>query len=46
VVLEKLTGRQLGSVGREIVAVTVEESIVRETADPGPRGRARGVGER
>jgi hypothetical protein len=29
VVLEKLTGRQLGSVGREIVAVTVHEGIIR-----------------
>lgn len=29
VVLEKLTGRQLGSVGREIVAVTVNEEIFR-----------------
>ena len=29
VVLEKLTGRQLGSVGREIVAVTVNEAIFR-----------------
>jgi hypothetical protein len=29
VVLEKLTGRQLGSVGREIVAVTVNEGILR-----------------
>jgi hypothetical protein len=29
VVLEKLTGRQLGSVGREIVAVTVNEGLVR-----------------
>jgi hypothetical protein len=29
VVLEKLTGRQLGSVGREIVAVTVNEGIFR-----------------
>lgn len=32
VVLEKLTGRQLGSVGREIVAVTVNEAIVRSPA--------------
>jgi hypothetical protein len=29
VVLEKLTGRQLGSVGREIVALTVNEGIFR-----------------
>jgi hypothetical protein len=29
VVLEKLTGRQLGSVGREIVAVTVNEGLFR-----------------
>jgi hypothetical protein len=29
VVLEKLTGRQLGSVGREIVAVTMNEGIFR-----------------
>jgi hypothetical protein len=29
VVLEKLTGRQLGSVGREIVAVTMNEAIFR-----------------
>jgi hypothetical protein len=34
VVLEKLTGRQLGSVGREIVAVTVNEGIFRS---PRPR---------
>ncbi len=34
VVLEKLTGRQLGSVGREIVAVTVEEGIVRKPPSP------------
>jgi hypothetical protein len=35
VVLEKITGRQLGSVGREIVAVTVDESIVRQRPSPG-----------
>jgi hypothetical protein len=34
VVLEKLTGRQLGSIGREIVAVTVEERIVRRPPTP------------
>jgi hypothetical protein len=28
VVIEKITGRQLGSVAREIVAVTVDEGIV------------------
>jgi hypothetical protein len=28
VVIEKITGRQLGSLAREIVAVTVDESIV------------------
>jgi hypothetical protein len=38
VVIEKITGRQLGSVAREIVAVTVDEGIV---ADPEPRGTAR-----
>lgn len=40
VVLEKLTGRQLGSIGREIVAVTVDESIVRQPRSP---GRAAGL---
>ena len=30
VVIEKITGRQLGAAGREIVAVTLEEGIVRE----------------
>ena len=34
VVIEKITGRQLGSVAREIVAVTVDEGIV---APPAPR---------
>jgi len=29
VVLERITGRQLGSVGREIVAVTIDEKILR-----------------
>jgi len=38
VVIEKITGRQLGSVAREIVAVTVDEGIV---ADPQTRGTAR-----
>ena len=28
VVIEKITGRQLGSVAREVVAVTVDEGIV------------------
>jgi hypothetical protein len=37
VVLEKLTGRQLGSVGRELVAVTVEERIVRQADVPRAR---------
>jgi hypothetical protein len=39
VVLEKLTGRQLGSVGREIVAVTVNERLFRSprpAAEPLP----------
>jgi hypothetical protein len=39
VVLEKLTGRQLGSVGREIVAVTVNEGIFRNprrVTEPSP----------
>ena len=40
VVLEKLTGRQLGSVGREIVAVTVDEGIVRQ---PPTSGRTAGL---
>ncbi len=31
-VLERLTGRQLGSIGRELVAVTVDEKIVRARA--------------
>jgi hypothetical protein len=35
VVLEKLTGRQLGSVGRELVAVTLDEGIVRQPPSPG-----------
>lgn len=35
VVLERLTGRQLGSVGREIVAVTVNEGLFR-TPRPAP----------
>jgi hypothetical protein len=39
VVLEKLTGRQLGSVGREIVAVTVTEGIFR-TPRPATEARA------
>jgi len=47
VVLEKLTGRQLGSVGREIVAVTVNEGIFRhprpvpEPAPPAPKQTAK-----
>ena len=36
VVIEKITGRQLGAAGREIVAVTLEEGIVR-----GPRAAPR-----
>jgi hypothetical protein len=40
VVLEKLTGRQLGSVGREIVAVTVNEGIFRHPR-PAPRPAAK-----
>ena len=43
VVIEKITGRQLGAAGREIVAVTLDEGIVRErTAAPrgGPAGGA------
>ena len=39
VVIEKITGRQLGSVAREVVAVTVEEAIVAD--DTRPRGTAR-----
>jgi hypothetical protein len=38
VVIEKITGRQLGSVAREIVAVTVSEEI---KPKPQPRRRAR-----
>jgi hypothetical protein len=38
VVIEKITGRQLGSVAREIVAVTVSEAI---KPKPQPRRRAR-----
>ena len=30
VAIEKITGRQLGAAGREIVAVTVEEGLVRK----------------
>ncbi len=44
VVIEKITGRQLGSVAREIVAVTVAEGIVEaRIADKktSPRRRAR-----
>ena len=37
--IEKITGRQLGSVAREIVAVTVDEGIVEPV--PLPRRRAR-----
>jgi len=33
VVVEKITGRQLGSIAREIVAVTVNEQIVGDSAD-------------
>jgi hypothetical protein len=43
VVLEKLTGRQLGSVGREIVAVTVNEGLVRSPR-PAPEPLAPPVG--
>jgi hypothetical protein len=39
VVLERLTGRQLGSVGREIVAVTVNERLFR-TPRPAPEPMA------
>jgi hypothetical protein len=42
VVLEKLTGRQLGSVGREIVAVTVNEGIIRHP-HPMPEAGAPGA---
>jgi hypothetical protein len=31
VIMERITGRQLGSVGREIVAVTLDEKILRAT---------------
>ncbi|HZP30401.1 MAG TPA: hypothetical protein VFC99_15710 [Acidimicrobiia bacterium] len=37
VVIEKITGRQLGAAGREIVAVTIEEGIARDRR-PAPRG--------
>jgi len=43
VVLEKLTGRQLGSVGREIVAVTVNEGLFRSPR-PAPEPLAPSVG--
>jgi len=39
VIVEKLTGRQLGSVAREIVAVTVNEQIVEPDADDKRRER-------
>jgi len=42
-VLEKLTGRQLGSVGREIVAVTVNEGLFRSPR-PAPEPLAPSVG--
>jgi hypothetical protein len=44
VVLEKLTGRQLGSMGREIVAVTVNEGIFRyprRVPEPAPSPKAK-----
>ena len=31
VIMERITGRQLGSIGREIVAVTLDEKILRAT---------------
>ena len=45
VVLEKLTGRQLGSVGREIVAVTVDEGHRAAAADVGPDRRPRSMSD-
>jgi hypothetical protein len=33
VVIERITGRQLGAMAREVVAVTVEEGIVASSAD-------------
>jgi hypothetical protein len=44
VVLEKLTGRQLGSVGREIVAVTMHDEIFRHprpAPEPAPPAKAK-----
>jgi hypothetical protein len=49
VAAEKLTGRELGAVGREIVAITVSEHIVRGRtgrsggAEAGGEGRRRGT---
>jgi hypothetical protein len=40
VVIEKITGRQLGSVAREIVAVTVDEGIVESPAPPRRKARS------
>jgi len=39
VVIEKITGRQLGAMAREVVAVTVEENIVASSPD-GDRARS------
>jgi len=36
VVIEKITGRQLGATAREVVAVTVEERIVAPSHDGDP----------
>jgi hypothetical protein len=36
VVIEKITGRQLGATAREVVAVTVEEGIVAGSRDSDP----------
>ena len=40
VVIEKITGRQLGAAGREIVATTLDEDIVRDPTPVGGRPRA------
>ena len=40
VVIEKITGRQLGSVAREIVAVTVDEGIVARAGRPSGPARS------
>jgi hypothetical protein len=37
VVIEKITGRQLGAMAREIVAVTVEERMIQPSPNHGAR---------